>query len=424
MAVFCLLWQLAPAAATPPPWLPSATGYTSLLKPFWFGANVSGLDSPETLAVLSKHAVAGYGWQTGGGSIPGIAKPGRGEAWQAAAVAHARAYLGAHGNNRTMLFEYRQVQVALGLFAATALIAADPHNEGFWLHDAKTGRRCTTGGSSWGTADYYWDFTNSSAAEAWLDRVIGQLVTDDTLEAGRSAVFFDEVDQGQCGYKGGDCDFVLFNSSRQQAASNALYRRMVSMLNAAGIVPILSLDNRMAASAAGLPRTLAAPCALPEDELVDALEGLSWVRFYENWPRSFWVPDSPDLHAAMVANALLEAKRGIPTVLHAMGDPCWACPQPQRSITRPGRLFGSIEYVVASYLIVQSPGTTLSISNDWYDSDFCWWPEFDVEYGVPLGDAVRTGTHSWYRNYTRCNVAINVSCDRHADCLGTVELLI
>ena len=61
----------------------------------------------------------------------------------------------------------------------------------------------------------------------------------------------------------------------------------------------------------------------------------------------------------------------------------------------------------------------LSISNDWYDANFCWWAEFDVNFGAPLGNATRMGTHAWVRNYTRANVFIDVSQGR----VGVVDLL-
>ena len=67
-----------------------------------------------------------------------------------------------------------------------------------------------------------------------------------------------------------------------QAASNRMLPQMVGGLNAAGITPILSLDNRLAASSKGLPAAVP-PCALPEDTVLTALEGKTWVRFYENW---------------------------------------------------------------------------------------------------------------------------------------------
>jgi hypothetical protein len=384
-----------------------------LIKPFWFGANPTGLDDKETLALIAKHTVGGYGWQTGGVDADS-SSVGRGDANGAAAVTHARDYLAAVNNTETTVFQYRQIQVALRLFAQPAIAAVDPALDGFWLHDAATHAVCVAH-QPWGTSDPYWSFRNQSAAAYFVDRVIGQLAADASMAGGRTAVFFDEVDQGQCGYHGGTCNFSQFNTTAEQEGYIAMLPALVGTLNAAGIVPILSLDNRMVLSGDGLVDA-PPPCALPEDRLVAALAGLRWVRFYENWPGTFWAPRGPDTDAAMIANALLEANASVPTVLHAGAPPC---PAPQRSIPRPGRLGGELEFAVASYLVVASAGSTLSVSRGWMDKDYCWWPEFDVEYGTPLGDAVRTGPHSWVRNFTKASVEIDVSTSR----TGAVYLL-
>ena len=398
--------KLAGWAPSLPAWLPAAGGWSGRAKPTWFGANASGLDSPSTLALLARHAVAGYGWQqghAGGGAV------GRGEAYLAAAATHARDYMDAlpAGAPRPMLFVYRQIQVALRLFAQSALAAGDPASAaaGVFLRNA-AGETCVAP-QPWGTSDPYFNFSSPAATQYWLDSIVGELASESALLGGGGAVFFDEVDQGQCGYRGGSCDVGLFDLAAQQAGSNAMLASMVRALNGAGIIPILSLDNRLAASSAGLPTgaSLPDPCALPEDALLDALNNTVWARFYENWPQSFWVPGGPDLAAAMIANAILETAAGVHTILHSGG----ACPAPERNITRPGPLGGDIEAAVATYLIVADAGTTLSISNNWYDEDFCWRPEFDVDVGAPLGAAQRVAPHAWTRQFTRANVSVDVA---------------
>ena len=117
------------------------------------------------------------------------------------------------------------------------------------------------------------------------------------------------------------------------------------------------------------------------------------------------MPGGPDLAAAMVQNAILEAEHGIPNVLHSSG----ACPAPPRSIPIPGRLGGDVEYEMALYLVVAGPGTTISLSSGWMDADFCWRPDFDVDFGAPLGPAVRVSTFAWARNYTKCSAQVDVS---------------
>lgn len=213
-------------------------------------------------------------WQTG---HPGGGSVGVGEELQAQASTHVRDYFAAIGHTGTQVFEYRQIQVALRLFAQCAIAAADPANDAFWLHDPHTGALCEAS-QPWGTSDPYWNFTNGAAADFWVTRVIGELATEPSLTSGGGAVFFDEVDQGECGYRGGTCDFSLFNATALQAAKIATYGRQVRAMNAAGIVPILSLDNRMLASGTGTDTTM--PCALPEDDLVAELAGTTWVRFY------------------------------------------------------------------------------------------------------------------------------------------------
>jgi hypothetical protein len=191
--------------------------------------------------------------------------------------------------------------------------------------------------------------------------------------------------------------------------------RTAALLNANNIVPIYSLDNRINASSLGLSGANA-PCALPEDDTIASLANHTWVRFYENWPSTFWRPVNPDLHAAMIQNAILETASGVPVVLHGSAA---GCPAVERNITRPGRLAGAIEFWVASYLIVADAGTTLSLSDNWYDDNFCWWPEFQVDVGSPLGVATRTSLHSWTRNFTRANVELDVS----GGFVGVVDLL-
>jgi hypothetical protein len=256
-----------PPPPPPPVWLPTLLPW-GRPKVFWFGANASGLDSPETLALIARHAVGGYGWQTG---HPGGGTVGTGEMLQAAAATHLADFLDAAGNNSTQIFEYRQIQVALRLFAASALAADSPDRDEFWLHDAATWELCLAA-QPWGTQDPYWNMSNPAAADYWVTSVIGELAMDFALTSGgRGAVFFDESDQGECGYRGGSCDFSKFNSSLLQAAKNAVYARQARAMNAAGIIPIFSLDNRLTASGEGL--SAPTPCALPQDDLVTALAG-------------------------------------------------------------------------------------------------------------------------------------------------------
>jgi hypothetical protein len=400
--------------SAPLPW-PVQDGYDRL-PVMWFGANTSGLDSQATLELIARHRVGGYGWQQGTGTLQPKDNLGRGEVHLSMAATHLTDYLSrttanaSSNSNSTLVFVYRQIQVALGLFATGLAAASDPANEAAWLHNPASGARCAAN-QPWGTADPLWNFSSPGATDLWLSSTVAEVASEAPTIG---AVFFDEVDQAYCGYwreAQAGCPAQDAATQRQlQQSNNAMLARMVTQLNAAGVIPILSLDNRFAASSDGLPGA-PLPCPLPEDDTVAAIAAANgtWARFYENWPSSFWVADGPDLRASMIASAALEGQQaGVPMLMHA--SVTGACPA-TRNITRPGRLGGKLEAALAAFLVVQTPQSVFSVSQDWYDADFCWHPEYDVEYGTPLGPATRTGPHSWTRNFTRCNVEVDTSAD-------------
>jgi hypothetical protein len=390
----------------------------------WFGANVSGLDRADTLALIARHRVGVYGWQQGTGALAPGSNLGDGDAYLAAAATHLSDYLDALpsqvGANRTLVGVYRQIQVALRLFAAPRAAADNAACDSFWMRSggAADGAVCTVA-QPWGTADPYFNFSAAEAATFWVEEVVGQVAAQ--AAAGVRAVFFDESDQNFCSYWNvaqQNCGAIPLEALvPMQSANNDVLARTAAALNAAGVIPIFSMLNRVAASGAGNPGGPPMPCALPEDATIAALSALTWARFYENFPFSWWSedPQGPAQAAAFVANAILEGAAGVPTVLHF---DVTSCPSAPRNISRPGRLGGSIEVQLALFLIVQTERSVFSVSGNWYDADFCWRPEFDVLYGAPLGPALRTGVYSWTRNFTGANVAVDVAAGT-----GSVDLL-
>jgi hypothetical protein len=383
---------------------PIRDGFVSL-PVMWFGANTSGLDSAATLALIAKHRVGGYGWQQGTGNLSPADNLGRGEVHLVAAATHLSDYLTATGANRTLTFVYRQLQVALRLFATNELAADDPANDAFWLHDPASGALCQAG-QPWGTSDPFWNFSNPDALASWVANAVAEMASE--APAGVQAVFIDETDQAYCGYwdsaQGGCASQPAAVQAGLQAANNVMLTQMTAALNDAGVIPLYSSDNRLNASSAGL--NTGPPCRLPLDDTLTALDGLVWARFYENWPQTFWASDGADTQAAMIQNAILTGAAGVPQLMHA---PTGTCPDPGRNITRPGRLGGELEFYLATFLVAQSAGDVFSASTNWYDFSFCWHPEYDEAYGAPLGPAVRTSPYAWYRNFTACNVEVDVS---------------
>ena len=402
---------------------PISNGFERL-PVMWFGANVSGLDSAATLALIARHSIGVYGWQQGTGGLAPGQNLGDGDAYLSSAATHLSDYLDTLpsqvGANRTLVGVYRQIQVALRLFAAPRAAADSPAAASFWMRSGSSaGGEVCVADQPWGTSDPYWNFSAPGAADYWVQEVVGQVAAE--APAGVRAVFFDESDQNFCSYWSvaqQNCGALPLPSlAPMQAASNAVLARTASALNAAGIIPIFSMLNRMAASGEGIPGAPPLPCALPEDDCIAALAGRTWARFYENFPFSWWSedPQGPSQAAAFVANAILEGAAGVPLVLHS---DVTGCPAPARNITRPGRLGGNIEAQLALFLIVQTQQTVFSISGNWYDADFCWHPEFDLLYGRPLGPAVRTGVYTWTRNFTAANVAVDVMASS-----GAIDLL-
>jgi hypothetical protein len=400
----------------PPLAWPITDGFERL-PTMWFGANVSGLDNEDTLALIARHRLGVYGWQQGTTTLTPGQNLGDGDAYLSSAATHLADFLDAQpgqtGANRTLVGVYRQVQVALRLFAAPRAAADNAALAGLWMRDggAPDGAVCVVD-QPWGTADPFWNFSVPAAADYWVDEVVGQVATE--AAAGVRAVFFDESDQSFCSYwnvSQQNCGALpLASLAPMQAANNAVLARTAATLNAAGIIPLFSMLNRMAASggedagAAPLP----APCALPEEATISAMGNATFARFFENFPYSWWSadPPGPDQAAAFVSNAILEGAAGVPLVLHF---DVTSCPSEPRNITRPGRLGGSIETQIALFLVVQTERNVFSISGNWYDAFFCWRDEFDVAYGAPLAPAVRTGAYSWTRSFARCNVTVDVA---------------
>ena len=391
----------------PPPW-PIADGFERL-PTMWFGANASGLDSAASLAAVARHRVAAFGWQQGTGGA-GM-QLGAGDAYQAAATTHLSDYLDAQpaqaGANRTLVATYRQVMIAQRLFAPQRAAADAAQDGGFWLQNG-AGSACAFG-MPWGTQDPVWNFSVAAAADYWVAAVAGALASG-AAATGARAVFFDDSDYQFCGFwdtpQGGCGALPLASLARMHADNNAVLARTAAALNAAGLIPIFSSVNLLAAGGGGG----GSPCALPEEATLAALAGTTFARFYEFFPQTT-AGVRPE---AVLANAVLEAQAGVPVIAHFYTASCPAAP---RVIARPGRLGGALEFQLAAFLVLQAANSVFSVSGGWYDADFCWHAEFDVAYGAPLGPAVRTGQATWARNLTRATVAVDVAA-------GTGEVML
>ena len=383
---------------SPPAW-PITDGFERL-PTLWFGANASGLDSAATLALIGRHSMGVYGWQQGSSTFAPGQGLGAGDALLAAAATHLGDYIAAAGGT-TLVGVYRQVMIALQLFAGAHAAARDGGDADFWVRDGN-GSTCVFG-MPWGSLDPVWNFSVAAAADYWVDAVVGALAAE-AAAAGVRIAFFDDTDYNFCGFwdsPRGNCGPLARDAVAQMhAANNAVLGRTAAALNAAGIIPLFSSVNLLSAAA---PRGGRGVCALPEDATLAALQGTTFARFYEFFPTL--ITPSADASAASVANAILEGAAGVPLVAHFFAPSCPAAP---RNITRPGRLGGPIEFQLALFLVIQSPSAVLSISDGWFDANYCWHDEFDVAFGAPLGPAVKTGPYAWARSFARANTTVDV----------------
>lgn len=318
---------------------------------------------------------------------------------------------------------FPQIACALQLYAVPRAAASNPADAAFWISSPPgSGSPCLQS-NPWGSQDPYYNFSvagrvpdvkwrrghcpslrllshpaHTAAAEYVVREVAGEVAGEGAAGV-IGAVFFDESDLSYCGFwsqpelgcpalaaadvaaQHGVAMRVLANTTVVRCRADcALFLCVLrsppepsQTLNAAGVIPIFSLDNRLAASGNGT--AAAPPCALPEDDLIAALGNSTWARFYENWPASYfgeaidptWLPlpascpstpslptaapNTPDTHAAIIANAALEGEAGVPVLAHVYAG---ACPDPRPPVpVGPGRLGGDLEYGLAAFLMVQ-----------------------------------------------------------------------
>ena len=163
----------------------TSTAAASLLWPsngceqlpvLWFGANATGLQDPQQLELIARHALAIVSWGQG----IKLHNNQHAEAALAEASAQARAYLddvGKATNATTVLGVYRQIQVALSLFDVSRNAAANPANDHFWLHQKDNSSNIFRAKQPWGTADPLWNFTDDGARTFWIDNFTAEICT-------------------------------------------------------------------------------------------------------------------------------------------------------------------------------------------------------------------------------------------------------
>eukprot|EP01052_Picozoa_sp_SAG31_P026722 SAG31_NODE_2443_length_5682_cov_3.662428_9_plen_169_part_00 len=101
-----------------------------------------------------------------------------------------------------------------------------------------------------------------------------------------------------------------------------------------------------------------------------------------------------------VEQAIADAERGIPTVLHGASS----------AVANNN----SVAFSLAAFLIARGEeysyyGSSGGPSGGWDDAAWSWHGEYNEIYGAPCGAPRRLDATTWSRNFSRCKVWLNVS---------------
>lgn len=144
-----------------------------------------------------------------------------------------------------------------------------------------------------------------------------------------------------------------------------------SLLNDAGIWPILSTKNYFNASYDGLSPGIKHTCILPLDAYAAALSQTGWVRFEEFWLNN----GDKDYNALQIDTALRLADSGVPLIAHSetFNGNCSAVnlshvkrietAPPLRGYSDSASGPVDLAFALAGFLIVQSPYSYFGVSS-------------------------------------------------------------
>jgi hypothetical protein len=228
---------------------------------------------------------------------------------------------------------------------------------------------------------FLWDFRNRSAADYFVDRVAASAAASTAVDG----VFFDDM-LGACCNAEGSYNQTLWDRlpvSERRAMCDATittFRRTAQQLIARGKVPLFSAWHHSVT----LPRRNATRCVLPRSQIEAGL-GHGWARFDQGIADPFWGEPCEEL----IADTRRDADSGIATYQ-------WAhLPKVDLKLS------------LAVFLIGLHHGSFFGASTGWNTADWRWHPQFDADYGVPRGRAVRNATTgAWTRNFTKCRVEV------------------
>ena len=253
----------------------------------------------------------------------------------------------------------------------------------------------------------FWNWFNETAVDFFLDKVLAPIVA----QPGYDVVFFDGAD----GFIRG----ARFPGSWQHASNvpaGTTHADAVQVLIRlhARMAELCLKNGKYAILSEHLQDTGNFSASTDEGPIVDGLVDAPMMRYYEDFLRGpTWLGDSQEGYVQTIIAEAQNKTLSLPEVIHYVT--CGA----DRSCPDPNSLKGTA--AVAAFLVARGEYSYFMASTGWYDANFKWQPEYDIDYGKPLEDARYDGASGVFtRQYTKCSVTLDCA-DPHA-CKGKIVM--
>ena len=386
-----------------PQWKYNSTGFPS----GWFGSNASGLENDAQLEAIGRYGFATFGWQQCL-SLTNYTNEAACLVEQARVVKKRRPDMPVAIYLDGVLAEPFQKAVRAAMFGPEASLYRD-----YFLRDqagnpitcdtfcrqmpgmAHTDPRCLA---------WYFNWFNESAVQWYINQYVAPIAK----QPGFDAVFFDGCDEWIKQPKWKDAANVGANRTDADAIRVMMDVRVQTSqaLTAAGKYPLYS-------------EHLGDTSAAEQAYISGRMEGVGYFRYFE-----FFNPT-----AVFIESLLNETQRkgkgkgkgkGSAAVTGSGGASAHqALPLMCRQLISNGlKLSDSI----AAFLIVKGNFSYYSASTGWFNKDWVWHDEYDVDYGTPVGDAVTEGNGVYTREFTRCGVRVNCTGVGRGNCVGNITM--
>lgn len=343
------------------------------LPAFIFRTRAAGFDTAAELNVTSNFGLAIYG------PNQALDAPPKGAAGAAKGAEQCRQVKARSPG--TKCYVYRQGWWVMDMFDDERAALADPDHASWWLREPNSSDYAP--GGKPGGPGQLWDFRNASA-RAFFAKILRTAVASPSIDG----VFMDDA-LGACANTEhvwpGWSSVSLLERHEMCNGTLAALRGAVEAVAPTGKPLLLSLFE---ASPAGKEFNL----IVPRSTVYAALPARGWASFTNGLPD----PGFGEPCEQLIADAITDTARNVSVVQ-------WAhVPRVPLNLS------------LAVFLLGYAPGSYFGASSGWGENGWDWHPEFDLDYGEPLGPPLRGATPlrgasagEWQRNFTRCSVRVN-----------------